>query len=278
MNARAYSTMTPGKWVLAGEHTVLRGGSAIALPHPQFRLSLEFLPSGASLRVEPDLATPVVHELLRIGKDWLASRGVPFEVPRGTLAITSTIPFGAGLGSSAALSVAMARWVLFSASLDPKLERELAREMENRFHGTSSGMDVAAVSMAEPIYFSMAKGAVPLKVDRLPEFVFFDSGLRNSTRDCIGKVAALRARDPARGEVLDGEMKRATEEIFAGLRTPDEADIERGMKRAGEVFSAWGLVPDEVKAILEKLEREGVRSPRLTGAGGGGFIVGLKSN
>lgn len=290
MSWLTYSTQAPGKWVLAGEHTVLRGGAAIALPHPEFRLRLDFRPATGNLVVEPDLASPVMHELLKIAKEWLANRGTKMELPRGPLRISSTIPFGAGLGSSAALSVATARWVLTAHSLDRSLERELAREMENRFHGKSSGMDVAVVSIGEPICFTMAEGAVGLGIQNLPPFVFVDSGMRASTRECIEKVEELRRADPARGDVLDGEMNRATEEILAGLRAYNEAIdkkgvpsenvalslIAAGMKRAGEVFAAWELVPEEVQTLLGKLERDGVRSPRLTGAGGGGYIVGLR--
>jgi mevalonate kinase len=80
-------------------------------------------------------------------------------------------------------------------------------------------------------------------------------------------------------------MKRATEEILEGLRvhndSPTDSDpvgirlIAAGMERAGRVFEGWGLVPEEVRAQLSKLASEGIRSPRLTGAGGGGYIVGL---
>jgi mevalonate kinase len=287
VNWLTYSTQAPGKWVLAGEHTVLRGGAAIALPHPEFRLRLEFRPAEGNLVVEPDLAKPVIHELLKVGKEWLAHRGIKMELPRGRLTITSTIPFGAGLGSSAALSVATARWVLSAHSLDRSLERDLAREMENCFHGKSSGMDVAVVSIGEPIRFTMADGAVGLGISHLPKFVFVDSGLRASTRECIAKVENLRQSEPARAERLDGEMKLATEEILEGLRAYDEAGndvaklaaasdrIAHGMKRAGDVYVEWNLVPDEVKALLARLETEGVRSPRITGAGDGGYIVGL---
>jgi mevalonate kinase len=261
---------------------------AIALPHPEFRLQLEFRPAEGNLVVEPDLAKPVVHELLKIAKEWLGHRGTNMDFPRGSLKLTSTIPFGAGLGSSAALSAATARWVLAAHSLDRSLERELARAMEDFFHGKSSGMDVAVVSIGEPIRYSMKEGAVELGFRRLPRFVFVDSGLRASTRECVEKVESLRRVDPARGGILDREMNRAAEEVREGLRAFNEAVgespaataaedfIARGMKRAGEVFAAWDLVPDEVRTLLAKLEREGVRSPRLTGAGGGGYVVGLR--
>jgi mevalonate kinase len=286
---KAYSTSVPGKWVLAGEHTVLRGGRAIALPHPDFSLKLDYRPAEGNLEIEPDLGSPVMHELLRIAREWLAKRGVRMDLPQGSVRIRSTIPFGAGLGSSAALSVATARWVLAAHSLDRSLERELAREMENHFHGKSSGMDVATVSIAQPILFSMRNGAVELGLQHLPRFEFFDTGLRASTKDCIAKVDALRTDDPKRGEVLDREMGEATAEILEGLRAYDEAVdrkaraaeklalgcIERGMERAASAFDSWGLVPEEVGEKIRAIRARGFRAPRITGAGGGGFIVAM---
>jgi mevalonate kinase len=271
----AFATEVPGKWVLAGEHTVLRGGSAIALPHPEFRLRLMFTPGSG----EPVIET----ELLAIAKNWLEKRGVAMRIPRGELQVTSTIPIGAGLGSSAALSVALARWILeiHTLSGSSRLEIDLARDLEDRFHGKSSGMDVAVVSLGVPIWFSMKDGAAPLGLRRLPKFVFADTGLRASTRDCIARVTALRISEPKRGETLDKDMALATLEILRGLQAADvgaaEVEIARGMKRAGDVFTAWGLVPDSAHELMRELEREGVLSPRITGAGGGGFIVGLVS-
>lgn len=289
----SYSTEVPGKWVLSGEHTVLRGGMAIALPHPEFKLRFEFRPSEGVHRVftvEPDLGTLVIQDLLGIAKEWLAERNVTLDLPRGHLKIQSTIPFGAGLGSSAALSVATARWVLSACGLDQAMERDLAREMENHFHGKSSGMDVAVVSIGEPILFSMKGGAVSLGLLHLPKFVFADTGLRASTKDCIRRVEELRELDPPRGERLDAEMALATAQILKGLRAYDEAaavkdsdGIESGESAVAEgmncslmVFKEWGLFPDSLESMIFDLKKAGWKACRLTGSGRGGFLVGLK--
>ncbi|MEK6577816.1 MAG: hypothetical protein AABZ55_01200, partial [Bdellovibrionota bacterium] len=59
-----FETRVPGKWVLAGEHAVLRGGTAVTLPHPQFSLKLSFKPGGLGLRVVPVAAESVIRDLL----------------------------------------------------------------------------------------------------------------------------------------------------------------------------------------------------------------------
>lgn len=294
MQWKSYSTEVPGKWVLAGEHTVLRGGSAVALPHPEFKLRLEFFPNenqGAStLRVTPENGLPVIQELLQIAKEWTASRGVAMGSPHGHLTFSNTIPLSAGLGSSAALSVATARWVLSACGLECGYGRELATQMENIFHGKSSGMDVSVISIGEPILFSMKEGAVRLRLRHLPTFLFADTGLRASTKNCIQAVEKIRAGDSTRGEGLDWEMGEAVREALEGLRAYDDAFarrdekatgaaitlIERGMNRSREVFREWGLIPVGMEAIGAGLEQSGWRNWRLTGSGCGGFLVGLK--
>lgn len=291
MKWSAYVTEVPGKWVLAGEHTVLRGGAAIALPHPDLKLRLEFRPNDLDFRIEPTEADSVIQELLGVAKNWLANRGATYVPPQGILRLQSTIPFGAGFGSSAALSVAVANWVLSAALMDRALERELARKMEDQFHGKSSGMDVAVVSIGEPILFTMKEGAISLGLQHLPPFRFYDTGLRASTKDCIEKVEALRVGNAVLAAKLDSEMTIATQEALDGLRAYDQAcdtlnsvamahalsGIARSMDRSREIYRQWGLEP--MGSPTEKVVGDSRKSLhwRLTGAGCGGFFVGLEA-
>jgi mevalonate kinase len=92
-----FVTRVGAKWILVGEHSVLRGGAAIAFPCSDFSLELKYEPGPTSL-------DPGIRRLLDL-------LGGPNHVS-GDLQIRSTIPQGAGLGSSAALSVALTRWAI----------------------------------------------------------------------------------------------------------------------------------------------------------------------
>jgi mevalonate kinase len=278
-----FETRARGKWVLAGEHAVLRGVSAIAIPHPEFSLRLRFEPHGGQpLEVTPSSAQAVVMEILQSVRDSEQSQGRVFSLPEGKLEIASTIPIGAGLGSSAALCVAMSRWMAGNLRIwGPQGVFEFATQLEHRFHGRSSGMDVAVINADEPISFSL-KGASPLGIRKLPKFTFHDTELRAKTSDCVMKVGRLREKDPARALHLDEAMGAASRLAMEGLIRYDQSPgpaalqlVAQSMKKAQECYHAWDLMPAEAKEIESKLLAQGALGVKMTGAGGGGMLVAL---
>lgn len=279
-----FQTRVPGKWVLAGEHAVLKGAAAVAMPHPDLGLSLVFDPYAAedTLSVWPPEANAVLNELLgTVGKN-VEDSGLSLRYPHGKVQIESTIPVGAGLGSSAALCVALTQWVSSFLGLDGQKAVELATRLEDRFHGKSSGMDVAVISARQPIAYTMAQGIRPLGVKKLPKFSFHDTGLRSSTRTCIEKVEKFRHESPAVAKLVDQRMETASTGALQGLAAFDAGDHEKGlelisnsMKHARECFYSWELVPGEAHRIEENLLKQGALAVKLTGAGGGGMVVAL---
>lgn len=278
-----FQTRASGKWVLAGEHSVLRGATAVALPHPEFSLTLKFIPENSKLEIDPPTAATVISEILDSVHEDYEKESV-FESPRGRLEIRSTIPIGAGLGSSAALCVAMSRWLAEPLGLgrDDAALFEFATRLEHRFHGRSSGMDVAVISAGEPVFFTIQNGAIPLGIQRLPKFTFHDTGLRCRTSECVVRVEKMREEDPILGHQIDEKMgascRLATEGLVRYDSQPGGAaldQIARAMKLGQECFYSWQLVPGAAKRLEEDLFRQGALAVKLTGAGGGGMLVAL---
>lgn len=272
----------PGKWVLTGEHAVLTGGEALVLPHPEYSLWLEWAEGrvGSGFRIEPESISGVVRDLLGgLERHGGSSSKMVFD---GTLTIRSSIPLGGGLGSSAALCVALVRWASPFLGVSPGREREIATLLENGFHGRSSGMDVAAASAACPIRFRMGVDPIPLSWNALPRFTFHDTGLRAPTKECVERVDALRRSDPSLATETDRSMGMATEEAIRGLTSYSQGQIGEGlagvagaMRRAQECFRVWGLLPNSVDRQISNLMTQGALAVKLTGAGAGGFLVAL---
>ncbi len=318
-SARPFRTRVPGKFVLAGEHAVLRGTSALALPHPEFALEWSFEPDTSAatgektLRFEPASLEAVLQPILKQLKvllrrhltQQLSTGAERFsdELDRlhGVLRVQSTIPMGAGLGSSAALSVAAARWGLSLLGVTSNVEadaksalhskysellRSWATEIEDYFHGKSSGMDVAVIAESSLIRFRRGEAPQALVASRLPRWSFVDTGLRASTRPCVEQVQSFCAKFPELAQSLDALMESATQTLEAGLalyaeaHSPEEsaralALLAEGMHRGQHCFEGWGLVPDSVRAQISELRAQGALACKLTGAGNGGYLLVL---
>ncbi len=285
-----FTTRVPGKWVLAGEHAVLRGASAVALPHPEIGLTLSFepsqeavnFPSPEGLTVEPNDAEPLMKELIESVADAWQLDGRSFPRPSGKLLIDSSIPIGAGLGSSAALCVALTRWMANPLTIPESQTAEFATHLEHRFHGRSSGMDVAVISAGEPISFGMERGIRSLGIKSIPKFTFHDTGLRSRTSECVIRVEKFREETPAIALRIDDVMSTASRMAMEGLIRYDAGAkqegldlIKKAMEQARECFYSWELVPGEAKRMEERLLAEGALAVKLTGAGGGGMLVAL---
>ena len=266
---QAFETRVPGKWVLAGEHAVLRGEPALALPHVEWCLRLSYSPGAGELQVEPKSAGTLIQDLLASLAPRLGG------LPSGSLKIESTIPIGAGLGSSAALCVAMTQWLRLPLGAEPAEVRAIATELEHRFHGQSSGMDVAAVLAGRPILFRRGEEPEALELPKMPHFTFHDTGLRARTQDCVEKVEAFRRRSPEAGLEVDRAMGQATRWAVEGLRDYSLSTLARGINQARECFQAWDLDPPEAQSLRNSLIRQGALAAKLTGAGAGGMVVAL---
>lgn len=280
MNER-FQVRVPGKWVLTGEHSVLRGGTAVALPHPELGLKLTFEP-GPDFRVEPESATRVIRDLLLAIQDDPETPQLDSLILEGTLRIESSVPIGAGLGSSAALCVAMTRWLAEPFGLPEDRLLEFSTRLEHRFHGRSSGMDIAVISTGKPISFVMGRGPTPLQIQRLPRFTFHDTGLRCRTHECVMQVEAFREEKPALSLQVDEAMGAASRLAIEGLTLYNAGKasqgldlIARAMKQGQECFETWNLMPSDGRPLAQDLLDRGALAVKLTGAGGGGMLVAL---
>ena len=271
---KSFETRVPGKWLLTGEHSVIRGVPSIAMPHPELSLSLRYMPSESAFEMSPASALIFIKEAFAQAK---------IQMPaQGKLSIESSIPEGAGLGSSAALCVALTRWISEPAAIQKEDLPAFATKLENYFHGQSSGVDVAVVSAAEPLQYIRGQGVKAIGLKSLPRFTFYDTNLRAKTSECVAQVEAYLKANLEAGQKSDERMREASRLALEGLKSYDSGHHEFGlqqiasaMNQANESFLEWKLVPESVIELQHKILREGALAVKLTGAGKGGMLVAL---
>lgn len=270
-----------GKVILLGEHSVVYGHPAIAAGLPQ-GLSLTSSPRERGdlpirLRVpdwqlDLELTPGTDHPVARACLEVLAHCDGP--ITGHDIAGVTCLPARAGLGSSAALTVALARLVLGpGADLDDVVAASLAGERV--FHGEPSGLDSRVAAQGGVLRFVRGEGSEPVALGGPLPLVIVPSGIPRSTATQVGKVRARRERLP---RVIGGVLGALAACVDAG----QDALARHDLTAFGEIMTvAHGLLAslDVSSPALDALQgaalAAGARGAKLTGAGGGGCLLVL---
>lgn len=267
----------PAKLLAFGEHTVLHGSSAYAVPLRRFGARLG-LGEGASARSETFVAwrryaaaRPGLGEALDLAA-WAR------EAPR--LALASDIPQGYGLGSSGALTALVYRRYA-RATGEP--DREVLARLEGFFHGRSSGLDPLVSLLDAPVVVRAGGEAegVPEGASLLPRLTpagrwfLLDSGVPRAGGEAIARFGERCADAAWRGEVL-APMVGCVDALVTGA----VAGAAGGLAPKLRTLSALQrehlrfLIPDDVGERWGRWLAEDAAWLKLCGAGGGGVFLG----
>lgn len=278
----------PGKAILLGEHAVVYGRPAIAIPVWEVAAQAEVIddpgaPPGAiwleapAIELEGDLASlDPAHPLPRIVLDTLHAIGMEKPAPF-RLRVTSSIPIASGLGSGAAVSVAVARALSqhLGAPLDPARISALAFAVERIHHGTPSGIDNTVVAYGQPVYFCRDKPPAPFRVGAPLCLVLGDTGVPVPTSVAVGGVRERRRLHPvtyeARFDAIGALVEEGRERIEAGLRS----EVGNLMSRNHALLQEIGVSSAALDSLVQAALEAGAWGAKLSGAGLGGTMLAL---
>lgn len=217
--------------------------------------------------------------------------------------LRSTIPIGAGLGSSASISVCMSAALLLQLRTlsgphpdQPHEEARLQVERINRWafvsemciHGNPSGVDNTVATQGKAVVFQRTDYAKPPAVRPLWDFpelplLLVDTRQPKSTAHEVAKVGKLRDAHPKLVNAILEAMDRVT--VTAGEVIDDEEfdeEEEDSLQRVGELMNinhgllvSLGVSHPRLERVRELIDHEGIGWTKLTGAGGGGCSITL---
>ncbi len=316
----------PGRINLIGEHTDYNGGFALPIAVPQRTVVTYHPAEGATLLVRSDRAPDPVDIPLDTtpggvtgwaayvaGVVW-ALRGAGHRVPAGTMSITSDVPMGSGLASSAALACAALGAILAAtgASLGHAEQARLAQRAENDYVGAPTGLlDQLAILFAEPRRAQLIdfRDLTVAAVDFDPDSHGVALLLINSHathQHAGGEYAARRASCERSAAQLGVASLRDIQHLgpSALARLPDDVDVRRARHIVtenqrvldcvdalrcndfGEAARLWTashasmrddfqITTDHIDLIAEAAVAAGALGARMTGGGFGGCVIAL---
>ena len=130
---------------------------------------------------------------------------------KGQFGLDCTIPFSAGLGSSAAFCLSLSKIFVQLGWIQEKDILKLSLELEHEFHGKSSGADIQVIYNEQPILFKNFSSIEILQLQWKPYFYLYNTGVRAKTQRCIQKVNQFIKKNPVRAKKLDQQMKKSVD-------------------------------------------------------------------
>ena len=275
----------PGKIILFGEHAVVYGRPALAVPVTQVHADVDVSDSprpgiwieAPDVNLQAELNTlssdhpiaSVVHNLLFLLR---VSR-----FPNLAIKIISTIPVASGLGSGAAVTVALTRAMaahLQYAMADEEVNA-FTYEIEKIHHGTPSGIDNTVVTYARPVYFVKGQPIETLQVGKPFTIVIADTGISAPTKESVGDVRRLWMNDRSRWEtVFDkiGEISFTARRAIEAGKPELLGDL---MNENHAVLKTLTVSSPELDKLVEAAHQAGALGAKLSGGGRGGNMIAL---
>jgi mevalonate kinase len=272
-----------GKIILFGEHAVVYGRPAIAVPVTQVQATVLIEPGehgliihaadiDRSIKVDPHNSIDPLATIVNLTLEHLNC-----PLPDLEITIRSTIPIASGLGSGAAVSTAivraLAQW--FGARLDDAEVNALVYEVEKLYHGTPSGIDNTVIAYQQPVYFIRGEAIQTFTVARPFKVAIGNTGVASPTKITVGDVRKGWEMDRARYEAwfdrIGAIVQQARAAIESGVieRLGPLLDQNQVLLRDLDVSSA------ELERLIFAAKQAGASGAKLVGGGRGGNMIAL---
>jgi len=279
------TSSAPGKIILFGEHAVVYGRPALAVPVMKVHAEVEVSDSerkgiwidAPDVDLHAELNTlasdhpiaSVIHNFLFL------ARVSPF--PNLQLEISSTIPVASGLGSGAAVTVALTRALAahLGHSMSDEEVNAFTYEIEKIHHGTPSGIDNTVITYARPVYFVKGQPAETFRVGEPFTIVIADTGIAAPTRESVADVRKLWESDKKRWENVFAEIGDIS---FAARRVIEEGWVKMlgALMDENQTFLQQMTVSSpELDTLVEAARQAGALGAKLSGGGRGGNMIAL---
>ena len=275
----------PGKIILFGEHAVVYGRPALAIPVTQVHTDVEVSDSARAgiwihapdVNLHAELNTlPSDHPLASVIHNFLfLFRVTPF--PNLEIKISSTIPVASGLGSGAAVTVALTR-ALSAFLACPMPDEEInafAYEIEKLHHGTPSGIDNTVVTYAKPVYFIKGRAIETFKVGTAFTIVIADTGISAPTKESVVAVQKLWEADKTKWESVFDKVGEITEEARKNIESGKWELLGELMNQNHNLLQEMTVSSPELDRLVSAARSAGASGAKLSGGGRGGNMIAL---
>ncbi len=248
------------KFIVCGEYAVLENSSCIAYPLKELRMHVGA--KAGNLVATSEQTIKFLELSKKMGLDYSTD-----ALPQ----INSTIPLGAGFGSSAALCVELAKQK--DPEADPFKLFRMAKEGENIFHGNSSGVDPACIAFEKPIIYK--RNPSEIRILRVHEN-FNDSFwiLRHSGENHATSEGVKACTEHPDWNSICATIEESCKRTIKALEHGDLELLLKSLKTNSSALEKLGCNSAKVQEKSNELIELGSKVTKITGSGFGGYVLG----
>lgn len=192
------------------------------------------------------------------------------------ITVWSKIPMGRGLGSSAAIGIAVLRALItaMGKTIIPTELIQLSFELEKIHHGTPSGIDNTVIALEKPILFRKDREPAPIKAGNL-FFVVGDTGVSKKTVEVVSQVAEERNKNQEYFDRIFNQIGQLAQEGWRALRDGDSKKVGQLMNDNQTMLERIHVSSPELDNLIKAARLSGALGAKLCGAGKGGCMVAI---
>jgi mevalonate kinase len=269
----------PAKIILCGEHAVVYGQPAIAVPVTDLRVYARVIPGGQQLQIvsEPktDEGIDSDNGLLTIATYILELlKAVP---PKVTIAVRSSIPIASGLGSGAAIATVLTRALAVATQTHLSIHdvNAIVYEVEKIFHGTPSGIDNTVIVYEKPVYFVKDETIQPIIIGGPLHLLIGDTGVRSLTKTAVADVRHLYEAQPEQIQLILNEIGELVKAAHSAIKAGDSAALGYLMNQNHTLLQSLSVSSPELDHLVQTANDNGALGAKLSGGGRGGNMIAL---
>ena len=267
------------KIILIGEHSVVYGYPAIAIPLKKIEIECAIEEAKSNFFYdETDTLSVAIFTALK----YLKKENVKIKYK-----ITSQIPQKRGMGSSAAVSIAAIRAIFnyFRENLEDELLEKLVNTAEIVAHKTPSGLDAKTCLSDKAIRFVKNKGFSYIDLNLDVYLVIADTGIYGNTGEAIQNVKNLGDKAELSLKKLGRLTDEMTRILTGNIENKEEKIRREKISKIGEIMTAANTELGKLNITIEKTElfvktaiENGAAGAKISGGGLGGCVIALAKN
>jgi mevalonate kinase len=281
----AVKASAPGKIILFGEHAVVYNRPALAVPVTQVHADVEVSGSsrpgiwvnapGIGLHAEIN-SLPPDHPVGSVVLKVFSTLGIS-NPPSLEIDISSTIPVASGLGSGAAVSVALIRALAEHAAypLTNEQVNQISFEIEKLHHGTPSGIDNTVITYNKPVYFIKGQPIETFNVAKPFTVVIGDTGIPAPTKESVGDVRRLWLSNSVKFENFFDQISQITLKARHHLEVGNPDLLGGLMDQNHAILQNMSVSSPELDELVNAARDAGAQGAKLSGGGRGGNMIAL---